>query len=70
MDCCLCAGEDKPKVRLACDWAVEKEGGLRVLETGWIGTERKEGQRKMDRKMDEEEEADPRGFKEPPVAIS
>ena len=23
----------------ACDWAVEKEGGLRVLETGQIGTE-------------------------------
>jgi hypothetical protein len=35
MDCCLYAGKGRHKIR-----AVEKECGLRVLDTGQIGTER------------------------------
>lgn len=41
-------GQAQAKAR-ACDWTVEKEGRLRVLEMGQIGTERTERQ-----KMEEE----------------
>lgn len=50
-------GQAQAKAR-ACDWTVEKEGRLRVLEMGQIGTERTERQ-----KMEEEgNKLDPPGF--------
>lgn len=47
-------GQAQAKAR-ACDWTVEKEGRLRVLEMGQIGTERTERQKEGDK-------LDPPGF--------
>ena len=47
----------------ACDWAVEKEGGLRILEMSTESTEReKKGRRGRDKMEPIGEEEEPHSF--------
>jgi hypothetical protein len=56
----ICRRGHAPDKTRACDWAVEKEGGLRALEIGQIGTERHRRTEKME---EGEDKPDPHGFK-------